>query len=134
MSYTTFGIDVRHLVAYLWVSHQPLHPSDIIAYKKASSCIAQYPAFRTAQSALHFISLAHLFNQTLYQLFWEASPTLQIMREGCSYKYSPLSIARYSFIQLSKLEQRRGESVQSLTPQHRIRIWVLLVESQKLYY
>ena len=32
---------------------------------------------------------------------------LQLMREGCSYTYPPLSIARYSFIQLSKLEQCR---------------------------
>ena len=30
---------------------------------------------------------------------------LQIIREGCSYTYPPLSIARYSFIQLSELEQ-----------------------------
>ena len=29
------------------------------------------------------------------------------MREGCSYTYPPLSIARYSFIQLNKLEQCR---------------------------
>ena len=32
---------------------------------------------------------------------------LQLMREGCSYTYPPLSIARYSFIQLLELEQRR---------------------------
>ena len=30
---------------------------------------------------------------------------LQLMREGCSYTYPPLSIARYSFIQLNELEQ-----------------------------
>ena len=30
---------------------------------------------------------------------------LQLMREGCSYTYPPLSIDRYSFIQLSELEQ-----------------------------
>ena len=29
------------------------------------------------------------------------------MREGCSYKYQPLSIAKYSFLQLSELEQCR---------------------------
>ena len=29
------------------------------------------------------------------------------MHEGCLYKYPPLSIARYSFIQLSELEQYR---------------------------
>ena len=32
---------------------------------------------------------------------------LQLMREGCSYKYPLLSIARYSFIQLFELEQCR---------------------------
>ena len=32
---------------------------------------------------------------------------LQLMREGCSYTYSPLSIAMYTFIQLSELEQCR---------------------------
>ena len=32
---------------------------------------------------------------------------LQLMREGSSYTYPPLSIARYSFIQLSELAQCR---------------------------
>ena len=32
---------------------------------------------------------------------------LQLMCEGFSYVYPPLSIARYSFIQLSELEQYR---------------------------
>ena len=32
---------------------------------------------------------------------------LQLMREDCSYAYPPLSIARYSFIQLSELDQCR---------------------------
>ena len=32
---------------------------------------------------------------------------LQLKPEGCSYTYPPLSIARYSFIQLSELEQCR---------------------------
>ena len=31
---------------------------------------------------------------------------LQLMREDCSYTYPPLSRARYSFTQLSELEQR----------------------------
>ena len=34
---------------------------------------------------------------------------LQLMRDGCSYIYPPLSITRYSFIQQSELEQRRVE-------------------------
>ena len=32
---------------------------------------------------------------------------LQLMCEGCSYTYPPLSIARYTFIQLSEMEQCR---------------------------
>ena len=32
---------------------------------------------------------------------------LQLMRKDCSYTYPPLSIARYSFIHLSELEQCR---------------------------
>ena len=75
---------------------------------KISSYIAQYPILRIAQSALYFISLVGMFNQTPSQLLWEASSQmLQLMREGCSYTYPPLSIARYSFIQLSELEQCR---------------------------
>ena len=57
------------------------------------------------------------------------------MREGCLHTYPPLCIARYSFMQLSELEQCRGEKTlpKILTPQHRIRTQVLLVESPKLY-
>ena len=76
--------------------------------KKASSYIAQYPVLRTAQSALHFTFPTDLFTQTPSPLLWEASShMLQLMREGCSYTYPPLSIARYSFIQLSELKQCR---------------------------
>ena len=65
---------------------------------KGSSYIAQYPVLRTVQSALHFTSLTDLFTQTPSRLLWEASShMLQLMREGCSYTYPPLSIARYSF-------------------------------------
>ena len=35
---------------------------------------------------------------------------LQLMREGCSYTYPPLSIVNNSFIQLSELEQASQES------------------------
>ena len=73
---------------------------------KESSYIAQYPVLRTVQSALQFTSLTDLFSQTSSQFLLEASShMLQLMREGCSYTYPPLPIARYSFIQLSELEQ-----------------------------
>ena len=56
------------------------------------------------------------------------------MREGCSYTYPPLSIARYSFIQRvnwSNVERKNLPKV--LTPQHRVRTRVLVVESPELY-
>ena len=73
-----------------------------------SSYIAQYPVLGTVQSTLHFTSLTDLFTQTPSWLLLEASShMLQLMREGCSYTYPPLSIVRYSFTQLSELEQYR---------------------------
>ena len=98
-------------------------------HKKACSYIAQYPILRTVQSALHFTSLTDLFSQTPSRLLWEASShMLQLMREGYSYTYPPLSRARYSFIQLSELEQRRVKKLaQGFNTAARIRIRVLVV-------
>ena len=102
---------------------------------KASSYIAQYPVLRTVQSALHFTSLTDLFTQTPSRLLWEASShMLQLMREGCSYTYPPLSIVRYSFIQLSELEQCRVKKLaQGFNTAARIRTRVLIVDSPKPY-
>ena len=102
---------------------------------KASSYIAQYPVLRTVQSALHFTSLTDLFTHTPSRILWEASShMLQLMRDGCSYTYPPLSIARYSFIQLSDLEQCRVKKLaQGFNTAARIRTRVLVVESPKLY-
>ena len=87
----------------LW-SYTPPPPPPV----KVSSYIAHYPVFRTVQSALHFTSLTDLFTRTPSRLLWEASShMLQLIREGCSYTYPPVSIARYSCIQLSELEQCR---------------------------
>ena len=58
----------------------------------------------------------------------------QLMREGCSYTYPPLSIARYSFIQMSELEHYRLKKLpKDLILQHGIRTRILVVESPKLY-
>ena len=129
-----------HLRTQLFTFHLPFSPSNIpsphqsaslhhpIAYflcvcvracmhvcvyvKKASSCVAQYPVLRTIQSAIHFTSLTDAFTQTPFRLLWEASSHMvQLMREGCSYTYPPLSIVRYSFIQLSELEQCRVKNL-----------------------
>ena len=98
------------IITVLLFKSQYCHPNSrrVNVKVQVSSYIAQYPVLRTVQSALHFISLTNLFTQTPFQLLWEASShTLQLMREGCLYTYPPLSIASYSFIQLSKLEQYR---------------------------
>ena len=77
-------------------------------YKEGSSYIAQYPVLRTVQSPLHFTSLTDMFTQTPSRLLWETSShMLQLIRESCSYTHPPLSIARYSFLQLNELEQCR---------------------------
>ena len=114
-------------ISFAWKTNTATYFSIAIWQSKTSSYIAQYPVLRTIQSALHFTSLTDLFTQTPLRLLWEASShMLQLMREGCSYTYPPLSIVRYSFIQLSEPN--------ILTPQHRIRTRVLVVESPKLYH
>ena len=102
---------------------------------KASFYIAQYPVLRTVQCALHFTSLTDLFTHTPSRLLWEASShMLQLMREGCSYTYPPLSMVRYSFKQLSELEQCRVKTLaQGFNTAARIRTRVLVVESPKRY-
>ena len=91
---------VLSILSLLWLERK--------AGKQASSYITQYPVHRTVQIALHFTSLTDLFNQTPPRLLWEASShMLQLMCEGCSYIYSSMSTAKYSFIQLSELEQCR---------------------------
>ena len=82
------------------ISHQ--------TYKKVSSYTEQYLLFWAVQSALHFTSPTDLFNQTPSQLLWETSShMLQLMRGGSYIVYQPLSIARYTIMQLRKLEQCR---------------------------
>ena len=69
-----------------------------------SSFIAQYPVLTIAQSTTLYFPDRPVPTQP----FWEVSShMLQLMCEGCSYTYPPLSIARYPFIQLSELEQCR---------------------------
>ena len=71
---------------------------------KGSFYIAQYPVHWTAQSALHFLpSLTDLFIPTPFS----ASPGSILARQQLRAKtksltFPPLSIARYSFIQLSQ--------------------------------
>ena len=74
------------------------------SFKKGSFYIAQYPVRLTAQSALHFLpSLTDLFIPTPFS----ASPGSILARQQLRAKtksltFPPLSIVRYSFIQLSR--------------------------------
>ena len=68
---------------------------------KGSFYIAQYPVRWTAQSASHFLPpLADLFIPTPTRLLREARQKLRAKAK--SLTFPPLSIARYSFIQLSE--------------------------------
>ena len=125
----------RHSFFYLAICYTENRPHVRLNRQKASSYIAQYPVLRTVQSALHFTSLTDLFTQTPSRLLSEASShMLHLMREGCSYTHPPLSIARYSFIQLSELKQCRVKTLaQGFNTAAMIRTRVLVVESPKLY-
>ena len=80
-------------------------------------------------------SRADLFNHTTSRFLWEAfSHTAINTRRLLVHKCSQLSIARYTFIQPSELEQCRVKKLaQSFTWQQRIRTWVLLVKGPMLY-
>ena len=71
--------------------HASNSPDSVVSTSvKVCSYLAQYPILMIAQSDLHFISLADLFNQTPSQRLWEASShMLQLMHEDCSYTYPP---------------------------------------------
>ena len=76
-----------------------------------------------AQSALPITSLADLFNQTPFQLLWEASSHMQqLMREGCLHTYPSLV---YS--------QVRIYTAKWTVAMDRIRTRVLLVDNPTLY-
>ena len=75
--------------------------------KKVWFYIALYPVRWTAQSALHFPSLADLFIPTPFLASLGSILAMQQLRNDYSLTFQPLSIARYSFIQLSR--QRRRE-------------------------
>ena len=71
---------------------------------KGSFYIAQYPVRWTAQSASHFLpSLTDLFIPTPFSASQGSILAMQQLRANTkSLTFPPLSIARYSFIQLSE--------------------------------
>ena len=70
------------------------------------SLIALYPVHWTAQSALHFPPLADLFIPTPFSASLGSILAMQQLRNDYTLTFPPLSIARYSFIQLSRLRRR----------------------------
>ena len=68
--------------------------------------ITLYPVRWTVQSALHFPPLADLFIPTPFSAFLGSILAMQQLRNDYSLTFPPLSIARYSFIQLSRLRRR----------------------------
>ena len=68
--------------------------------------IALYPVHWTAQSALHIPPLADLFIPTPFSASLGSILAMQQLRNDYSLTFPPLSIARYSFIQLSRLRRR----------------------------
>ena len=89
------------------IKGEPLKHLSLIFSSNAQKGKFLYSAVSRLKAFLHFTSLRDLFTQTPSRLLWEASSHVpQLMREGCSYTYPPLSIARYSFIQLSELNCR----------------------------
>ena len=77
-----------------------------ITCKKVWFYIALYPVHWTAQSALHFPPLADLFIPTPFSASLGSILAMQQLRNDYSLTFPPLSIARNSFIQLSRLGRR----------------------------
>ena len=72
--------------------------------------VVSIPQDRWKRFTLYFPD-RHVHSDTISACLEASSHMLQLMREGFSYKYPPLSIVRYSFIQLSELEQCRGKKL-----------------------
>ena len=72
--------------------------------EKVSSYMAQYPVLGIAESTFLPWQTCSIKPQ-LINFSAKLPAMLQLMREWCSYKYPPLSIARYSIMHLSELER-----------------------------
>ena len=108
----------------------------LYAFKKVkvkfSSYIVQYPILRIAQSAFHFQDRP-VQPDTISTSLGSIQPYATINARRLLVHIST-TVNSQVFIQLSEMEQGRLKIVAKvLTPQHRIRTRVLLVESPKLY-
>ena len=88
---------------------QGFHTSQI----KIRSYMAPYPVLWTAQWASHFTPWQICSFQRHFDLSVKHSATLQLLREDYSFRYPPLSVSMYSFIQLSELRQRGMNEIAS---------------------
>ena len=98
-AFRTYKSVVMYSCMYLRASIHNLHV-------KVWFYIALYPVRWTAQSALHFPPLADLFIPTPFSASLGSILAMQQLRNDYSLTFPPLSIARYSFIQLSRLRRR----------------------------
>ena len=70
---------------------------------KVRSYIARYPVLWTVQSTLQFAPWQTCSFQRHLGFSGKHSSTLQLLREHYSFAYPPLSVTRYSLIQLTEL-------------------------------
>ena len=80
--------------------------------------IALYPVHWTAQRALHFPPLADLFIPTPFSASLGSILAMQQLRNDYSLTFPPLSIARYSFKQLSRLRRREVKENAQTSKRH----------------
>ena len=98
---------VYQLNSFKWMFAFTVVPCLVFMLKvKVWFYIALYPVRWTAQSALHFPPLADLFIPTPFSASLGSILAMQQLRNDYSLTFPPLSIARYSFIQLSRLRRR----------------------------
>ena len=88
-----------------FVRRQPRQPI-IKGIKVCFFYIAQYPVRWTAQSALHFSSPSRPVHSDTNSASRGSILAMQQLRNDYSLTCPPLSIARYSLIQLSRLRRR----------------------------
>ena len=106
--------------------------ADIFFYiRNVSYYIALHVVLRTVISAWKFTSLIDLFAQILPQL---PAICYNSSAKTDTNTHQPLSIARYSLIQMSELEQSRLKKYSKVLKSLQIfRILLILVERPKLY-
>ena len=114
-----------------------MHDWHLVIVKKCSFYIAQYPVRWTAQSAVHFFALP---GRPVDSGTNSASPgsilaMQQLSATTKSLTFPPLSIARYSFIQLSQLKRQWRERKCQIfeTVAKRIRTRAHLIASPAFY-